>query len=193
MMDAFSNCLKVESESMKILMPLFEFSWSDNGRFVTIEKGNLAKELQQTYGDVFTNLNGRVHAIEIKSEWHFTGNLFLETWSNYNVNPGWLFKLKSDWLFYHFLENNTLYIIDFNELRKWTNNDNLIRFREVQQKKYTQFNNTRGRIVPIDILRNELKNFKYIDLNTTDFFTSNTNSISNSEWQPYNGYLFKID
>lgn len=163
-MTAFDYCRSIEQQSFEILAPKFRIEWSDNGQFVVVEKGRLAKELQAKYGDVFVNKNGHLYTIEIKAERKHTGNLFLESWSNYPVNEGWMKKLDADWLFYHFLDINKLYIINFVSLCRWAFNDwRIYEFRETQQKKYNQPNDTRGYIVPVETLKSELGDKCFIE------------------------------
>lgn len=165
-MTAFDDCRSIELTSFEVLAPKFRIEWSDNGQFVVVEKGRLAKELQEKYGDVFVNKNGHLYTIEIKAERKYTGNLFLESWSNFPVNEGWMKKLNADWLFYHFLDVNTLYIINFVLLRRWAFNDaRIYEFRETQQKKYNQLNDTRGHIVPVETLKKELGDRYFIEVN----------------------------
>ena len=61
-----------------------------------------ARTLQRSFGDFFINLDAdTVRSLEIKVARHWTGNLFLETWSNLNLEdreahaehgstPGWM-------------------------------------------------------------------------------------------------------
>lgn len=161
-MTAFADCKSIEQESLEILKPLFLFDLSDEGRFVIVSKGRLAKEIQENYGDVISNKDDRIYTFELKAELNYTGNLFLETWSNYDVNEGWMKKLRCDFLLYHFLSNNRLYFIDFPELQRWSFDEkNIYRFREKQQRKYEQLNITCGHIVPIQILKRELDHSKF--------------------------------
>ena len=61
---------------------------------------------------------------EIKAEERFTGNLFLETWSNkvfaYEYRrPGWMVTLGCDILLCYFLDKKRLYSIPFGRLWSW--------------------------------------------------------------------------
>ena len=165
-MNAFNKACRVEEESRQVLMPWLH-KWSHNGQIVTIDKGRLHLELQRCYGDIFMNrrFTQNVVAIELKAErCHPPGsdNLFLETWSNRRTGrEGWMYTLNADVLLYHFLTEMELIVIaDFQGLRSWFCRDDIQQdFREVQQKKYTQDNDTWGCLVPIErILRCDARN-----------------------------------
>lgn len=188
-MSAFEKSKSVEARSMAILLPFLQEK-SHNGQFVVTSKGSIAKHLQEVVGDALMNTDSEtVWSVEIKAEVRFTGNIFLETWSNRNLedrrghagrgsNPGWFIKTGSDLLFYHFLDSDKLYIFDIFKLKQWafrTPSKNLktglmpddfpqriCDFPEKQQGKYRQMNDTRGRIVPIELLRNEGVPFKLL-------------------------------
>lgn len=171
-MTAFAKCKKVEAASLTVLEPFFKFELSDDGRFVIVSKGRLAKELQENYGDVITNKDEQIFTFELKAEYTHTGNLFLETWSNYDVNEGWMRKLRCDYLIYFFLHSCIGYLADFPSLQKWAFDEgNIYRFKEKPQRKYYQLNITRGHIVPVSVLREELgpKKFKTFNLNEEPF------------------------
>jgi len=165
-MDAFARACSVETQGRLILEP-FLLQKAD-GRLVMFDKGPMARALQETVGDGVFSEAGRQWFVELKVEQRFTGNLFLETWSNRNLksrdnhaslgsNPGWLLKLKADLLLYYFLDNDHLYAIDLFKLKRWAfalpgkngNDGRIWDYREVEQGASVQRNDTRGRIVPI--------------------------------------------
>ncbi|HXJ15348.1 MAG TPA: hypothetical protein VNH19_24010 [Candidatus Limnocylindrales bacterium] len=159
---------------MAVLAPFLEER--ANGKLVLFDKGALAKAMQESVGDaIFTAYDGSARSVEVKTEERFTGNVFLETWSNRNLvnresyvcrgnNPGWMLKSSSELLFYYFLGNDHLYVFDFLRLKRWAFaspsslgfDGRLSDFREVPQSRYSQLNDTRGRIVPLEILRKEV-------------------------------------
>lgn len=171
-MNAFESASMVEVRGMATLLPYIE-DRAFQGRFVRTVKGNLARFLQAQMGDVIVNTDAdTVVAAEIKIEQRHTGNLFLETWSNRNLddvgshaergcNPGWMVKLRADLLLYYFLDSDDLYSIPMFRLKKWafgsrTSAPHIYEFREVSQSRYGQLNETVGRLVPIHILQNEV-------------------------------------
>jgi hypothetical protein len=164
-MSGFTKAQAVEARGLRILLPFLE-EQSHEGRYVLTSKGRLAKHLQETVGDALFNSDVEtIHSVEFKIEEKHTGNLFIETWSNrnfddkrdhaeYGPNPGWAHKLKADLLFYYFLDNDALYIINLFRLQQWAfgHHDvpgNIYRYREVPQGKYAQRNDTHGRLVPV--------------------------------------------
>jgi len=153
--------IKIEKKGLIDLMPFLFKTF--NGRIVMTNKGRLSKFMQGNYGDVFVNDNkGNFLAIEIKVEESSTGNLYLETWSNRAIFPflsrGWLFKTDADWIFYYFLDTKILHIINLKKLKEWALKGNrLYDFPEKLQKKNKQLNKTYGVVVPVRILKNEMK------------------------------------
>lgn len=156
--NAFDEACKIEQASMDALQP-FIARRSYNGQYVLTNKGRLAKELQKAVGDLLMNAPDQtIYSIEVKAEREDKyGNLFLETWSNKSrFTLGWMFTLNADLLFYHFVLNDDLYIINFQSLKRWAFSDktpNIYTYPERPQNKYSQLNDTWGRCVPINIIR----------------------------------------
>jgi hypothetical protein len=165
-LNSFEEASLVSEEALKYLLP-FIAGKCDTG-YVLIDKGQLAEFLQKIVGDVIASANGRCWTIEIKAEWKFTGNFFLELFSNRNLDDpashamrgstvGWLYTLRCDLLFYYFHDVDELYILRFFPLKQWAfgsgKESGLIQFFEQKsQQKYYQRNDTWGAIVPIDVL-----------------------------------------
>jgi hypothetical protein len=163
-MNAFALCRGVEDKSRQILMPFIQ-ERADDGRYVITDKGNLSRMLQEQCGDVlFNDRNDVLISVELKAEERHTGNLFLETWSNRNLenkvshsargsNPGWMVKSRADYLFYHFLDGGQLYIIPLFELQVWAwTSGEFFKWPERRQGKHVQLNDTWGRCVPWKVL-----------------------------------------
>lgn len=157
---------------MAILSPFLEER--ADGRLVILNKGPLARALQEEVGDmIFTAKDGSARSVEVKIEQVHTGNLFLETWSNKNLDSreshasrgstlGWMYKVKADLLFYYFLPNDKLYVFDFFVLKRWAfgcdgREGRRREYKEVMQKVHTQMNDTWGCLVPIEDLGRELR------------------------------------
>jgi hypothetical protein len=166
-MGAFDNARLVEARGMAILGPFLDET--ADGRLVLLTKGPLARALQETVGDaIFQATDGRAWSVEIKVEQIHTGNLFLESWSNRNLedrarhvavgsNPGWLAKLRSDLLLYYFLDADRLYAFDLFKLKRWAFDEWAItKFPEKQQRSREQMNDTRGWCVPLVVLAREV-------------------------------------
>ena len=177
-MNAFHSARGIEQEAWRKLRPFLSARTDD--RYVLIDKGPQAKRLQEEIGDVIANVggNGRAVTIELKAEEKDTGNLFLETWSNRNLdnrlshaergsNMGWFFKTKADLLWYYFLQTDRLIICDLFTLKRillapverkgrglepWP----LLGWEEKRQNKYEQLNDTWGVCAPITALQKVL-------------------------------------
>lgn len=184
MPNAFATACQIEDRSMEIILPYLEMR---GNQWVSTRKGPLAKEMQQKYGDLFIQtLNKEFYALEVKAEERHTGNLFLETFSNGSCYKlGWMHTLRADWLLYHFLDKDVLYIIPFEPLKKWFflgigtekiniqgitkriekkyNRSGYQQYPQVQQKKYNQMNDTWGVIVPIDAIVEQIGRLKSIN------------------------------
>jgi hypothetical protein len=162
-MNAFDDTRLVEQRSLKILRPFIQ-QRVFNGQFVVTSRGPLARDLQVTVGDIVYNSDAETcWGLEIKAEdSNKHGNFFFETWSNRErFTPGWMFSLNTDLLAYHFLEDDELYVIPFQKLRRWAfgfgaEDGHIYVFPERKQTKRTQLNDTWGRCVPIEILTAEL-------------------------------------
>ncbi len=170
--NAFDSARGVEARSLTTLLPYLRERAFD-GQLVFVSTGTLSRYLQRTVGDVLINLGDRsMWSIEIKAELEKTGNFFFETWSNRNLENrashalrgstrGWLDSLKADLLFYHFVDDDELYAMNLFSLKRWafgcgSTPGQLYQFPEVRQSKYSQLNDTWGRIVPIEVIEREV-------------------------------------
>ena len=165
-MNAFEDARSVEARGLVRILPLLEYRYE---RYVITDKGPLAPVLQKMVGDIIVNRQqGDMRSIELKTEEYSSKNLFLETWSNRNLDsrqqhadrgstPGWFLTQRADLLLYQFLENDHLYVFDFFKLKQWAFvNRRLFDFKEVPQSKRVQKNDTWGRLVPLAILKREV-------------------------------------
>lgn len=157
-MNAFDEASKVEKRSLEILRPFIQ-QRAFNGQYVVTSKGPLARDLQKRVGDVLFNSDAStVYSVEIKAEQENKyGNFFLETWSNRSrFTPGWMVTLQADLLLYHFVEQDELYRIPFQKLKRWAwqsgGHGGIYKYPERCQSKYEQKNDTWGRCVPISDL-----------------------------------------
>lgn len=170
-MTSFEKAKNVELRSMQILTRFLD---ERENKWVATNKGPLSRFLQQVLGDFIINTaKQECWTVECKAEEENKyGNFFLETWSNRNLesreshgergsNPGWLHKLRADLLFYHFLKEDELYIINLFRLQQWAFGHSgkagrIYAFPERAQSKYSQLNDTWGRCVPISVIRDEV-------------------------------------
>lgn len=184
-MNAFARCNLLAARSLHELRPFLE---ETQGRYVLTEKGRLSRVFQETFGDlIFNTRDGSMHTVELKAEAKWTGNLFLEIWSNFNFNdresyigvgpnPGWLMKLNADLLFYHFPNEDKLVILSLPALQRWAFcrpsknmsepdargerrqlSGRAFDFRQTEQRAHEQRNTTVGAIVPVSVLEREME------------------------------------
>lgn len=154
---AYDQCCRVEQSGLPRVLAWLE-AQSDGGRLVLTNKGPLSQFLQETVGDAVVQAQGSAWGCEFKVEQRWTGNLFLETWSNRKwFRLGWLFTLQTDALLYYFEDTKTLVSVPFMRLKRWAfegdnGTGNVYAYRERKQAKYDQRNDTWGRCVPVEVI-----------------------------------------
>ncbi len=112
-----------------------------------------------------------MRSLEIKVERHWTGNLFLETWSNLNLadrdshyergsTPGWLVTSRADLLLTYFLDTDDLVAVPLLRLKRWAFGSGpqggVYAWPEKPQGRYGQMNDTWRRSVPVEHLEREV-------------------------------------
>lgn len=172
---SFERCRDLEEK----WEPLFtEIINRDYGKGFSVYKNSRSRELtsrvadmavQKAAGDytIFKETTRQQVAFcETKVESRFTGNLFIETHSNFSDDPnkqtlGWFFTSDSDFLWYGFDDVKRAYKLDTQNLRhflleKLVNRKRpsacalrLSDYPERAQSKHSQRNLTVGRLVPI--------------------------------------------
>jgi hypothetical protein len=158
-MNAFHDRLKMETDALELLTPAL-CAASHDGRFVVARRGTLSNLLQPISIDVICqDSNQKAFGIEVKAEAKFTGNLYLETWSNLDFDrrkPGWMFSCRADCLWTLFFDTLTLHKVNFRNLWEWSfSKGRIYDFPELPQRKAEQLNKTFGRCVPIRVLEQE--------------------------------------
>lgn len=162
-MNSFIECQKIEIKGYELVKPYLKENFDEFVYVNTEERSELILAFQQNFGDLIVKKNKAIFFIDIKTEKEDKyGNLFLETWSNKKRNtPGWVVPgvgVKADFVYYIFLKQRILYILDLPKLRKWAFEDkNIERYPEKMQNKYDQLNDTWGRCVKIQDLIREFK------------------------------------
>jgi hypothetical protein len=183
-MTSYDECNSVAARSLALLIPFLE---EFKGRFVVTDKGPLARYLQSVVGDlIYNNSANKMWTVELKADDTDCKNIYIETWSNRNLDidtnrelggrkPGWFLTLNADLLFYHFLKQDRLVTFSLpalqrwgfcKESRNWSEPDyrgertrlqgRLWDFRETKQKQWNQKNDTWGRPVPVATLLKEV-------------------------------------
>jgi hypothetical protein len=144
-MSSFQTCREIEKQSVEKLLPMIQ------GRFDQLIE--ITEKVQQEFlGDYIGIKNNKAYLIEFKCEEKHTGNFYFETWSNYDINPGWFEKCKADYLIYHFRNPEKVYVLEYQKAKKHVK-ENKHTYREVKQKKHTQKNHSLGLLVPVDDLK----------------------------------------
>lgn len=134
-MSSWDDTRHIEAIAKKQVEPflkrhLGDIVWVDKKK---MDRQGLEIKLQKNCGDAFFNSGGEMKVAELKSERVWTGNLFLEIFSNRKWNtPGWMFELKHcDLLVYYFLNwgdhfvgselehRQFVYVVNFKKLTKW--------------------------------------------------------------------------
>lgn len=161
-MSSFEQCLDTEKPGVDIVKALVESKGytcvlTSCGR----SKNQTQKTLQATVGDLLVqNSEGYfVLSIEVKTERRETGNLYVETWSNFGKKEGWLFSSQASYLACYFLDTGLVIVIDFHPFRDWVI-EHAYTFRESPQLKHKQLNQTRGLLVPIKDVPEHLIRFQ---------------------------------
>lgn len=170
-MNAFNEASLVEHRGLAVLLPYIT-ERAHEGRVVSASKGPLARTLQRSYGDLFMNTDAdTIRGLEIKVERSWTGNLFLETWSNRNLEdrdshhergstPGWLVTSRADLVLFYFLDTDDLVTVPMLRLKRWAFGSGpqggVYAWPEKQQGRYAQRNDTWGRCVPVEHLEREV-------------------------------------
>ncbi len=154
-MNSFQECQKVEEMGYELIKPFLKKNYDEYVYVNTAERNELILAFQQNFGDLIVKKKKAIYFIDLKTENEDKyGNLFLETWSNKKRNtPGWFppeVGVKADFVYYIFLKQKVLYILDLPKLRKWAFEDgNITNYSEKKQSKYIQLNDTWGRCVKI--------------------------------------------
>ena len=147
LMNAFQQARTIEEIARQEILPWLHLKCE------SVEECN-SLFLQKIVGDFIVVQEGRKRAIELKAEAKYTGNVFLETWSNRpEFTFGWLWTTRADYLFYYFTDNHSLYVIDLPALQRWAVEGGIYQYPEKPQGKYDQINYTWGRVVPLIALQ----------------------------------------
>lgn len=160
-MNSYKYCQKVEEMGYELVKPYLRENFDEWVYVNTIERNELILAFQQNFGDLIVKKDKSIYFIDLKTENEDKyGNLFLETWSNKKRNTaGWFspeLGVKADFVYYIFLQQKILYILDLPKLRKWAFEEgNIQRYPEKMQNKFDQLNDTWGRCVRIVDLINE--------------------------------------
>lgn len=129
----------------------------------------IIEQIQLMGGDILFIADGSntIHFIEVKSATKTYQSMFIETVSNtWTDRPGWIFNIRSGYVWYHYLDSMTSYLMKAPALQCFVA-DNEQFYREIPNK----MNDSRGIIVPWAILSCDLSDDKmvFIDHKISDF------------------------
>ena len=154
-MDAFADALWWSSAGWPPCSLFESRAW--RGQLIHVAKGPLARTFQRSFGDLLIATGpGGVASIEIKVQRRWTGRLFLEGWSNKNLDsqashvergstPGWLITCRADVVGFHFLDADTAPFLPLFRLQQWAfgtgdQGGRIYDFPERRQRRYVQRN-----------------------------------------------------
>jgi hypothetical protein len=165
-MTAWNECRDLERLSREQLRQSLFPTIAYEGRYAHISKGDMAKAFQATQGDYVFNLDDDT-AVRVEHKCEYTnayGNFFIETFSNKSRgNPGWFWKLESDYLMYHFMREGEVYIMGLAALRNWlyepspNGQPNIHKYPHKGQSRYDQKNDTWGYCVSVEDITNAIQ------------------------------------
>lgn len=139
----------IGSEGVLAVLPIIR-SLTPDGNFEMVSDENMYEQIG--FGDVKYKMFGKEWFVEVKTETRWTGNLFLEEWSNEHVNLGWMNKSNADTLIYYFSDKKVAYLINFHILKKWYATCKKGLQYKTQFKNY-QMNKTTGYLMPIPLAK----------------------------------------
>lgn len=160
LVNSFKVCRQTELKGLAQLIPFANYY---KVQLIPTE-GQLY--FQKSLGDAIRIKHGQYKTVEYKIEEKWTGNLYVEEWSNkskdeklYPSTPGWLNTCNSDYIWYYFCDKRMLYTTKPSRLRKLIEEND---FKMLKQKKHKQKNESWGYIVPV-------KYFRSFDLNAPNY------------------------
>lgn len=109
---------------------------------------------QRTWGDyLFVSPSDVLLSLELKVEERFTGNMFVETFSNQTTDPrfersGWVYTLNSDALVCVYLDVAAAFAVNMPRLRRWCLEDGHLFDYPQKTPRREQRNRTIGHPVP---------------------------------------------
>ena len=145
----YRDNLATEREGMQIVIEYLRHH-KRNPRQTT------SKEEQQRGDLAIQSTQGNEAFIEVKVESQFTGNLFVELFSNREYGTtGWLWNCRADWIVFYFLNQDILIGMSFPALKNWLLNqtDRRLDSYKEARAKHSGPNDTYGRLVPIEHLK----------------------------------------
>lgn len=147
LIDSFTSSVSVESAGIPFAVGILESIGFEV--FLVSHDG-----LQMLGVDAVLSKGGKQYLADFKIEKRYTGNLFLELWSNRNPfrpKVGWAVDSMCDYVVYCFLDVRKVFVLHKESMLKFLES-NWKRYTEVTQRAYAQVNVTTGVIVPVEDL-----------------------------------------
>lgn len=142
----YSENVRTEANGMKIVTDYLEFRTGNRPIPIT------EKNQQKLIGDIIVATNRGTTSVEVKIEERYTGNLFVEVWSNREWGGlGWLFTSQAQSIVFYFRDADTLVGLSLPALKHWLLNQHdgkLDSYKQVRVKQSGR-NDTHGVCVPI--------------------------------------------
>lgn len=153
-----AGCTDIEAEGLLLISEALERIYPSTTVRPVNGNNETSKSLQMNYGDLIWFSNDKtkttdVAFIEAKVERRYTGNFFIETWSNWTHDPrrlnhGCMVKTMAHHLCYCFMDKRACYMMN----RKLTLDyvfSSHDKYPETTQRRHAQMNVTRGLLVPV--------------------------------------------
>lgn len=138
------------------MMPLIEAMSKPGVPVIDTNRARNSEHWQREVGDFLASSQaGGWLGLEVKTEQVYTGNLFVEAWSNKAARrwrDGWVFTLGADLLFSVYLDVRAAFVLDLWRLRHWAVMEGrMLEYPEKTVHRYAdgeQKNRTTGYPVP---------------------------------------------
>ena len=119
----------------------------------TIEEVNMTQQ-KLGWDRIFTHKEDFTRAsVEYKTDTqsHKTGNIFIEVWSNKEVDKrGWAYTTTAQWLYYYVLGTNEVFVVDVAKMKLYLNNwEKQFIKKSAKNPNYS----SEGMLVPIEIFK----------------------------------------
>ena len=118
------NTSETEREGIRLALPYLQRMCKPGAEPLDTNRAKNSELLQRTIGDYLVPcVDGKLESYDVKTEREYTGNLFVETWSNRAAGVweklGWIYTLRSDYLMAIYLDVKAAFVIPYGPLYEW--------------------------------------------------------------------------
>lgn len=166
MSNAYDDARDVEKRGMQPVAEWIKRQFRGDTLIDTNDPG-VREYLQKFAGDFLVqDVAGHLVTVEAKIEEKWTGNLFIEIWSNRSRGTrGWFHNSRADYLVCYFIDKDRLVYGPMRRLQDWWDADGSKRgFPLVKQSKYSQLNDTWGALVPVSSVNHIVTDYRLSDI-----------------------------